>query len=182
RPAAVEDPVRDRAGDERDDRARGRADAHDVENREHDRAGPGGDDRAERVAGDARGERRLEDAPGERRVREAQAEPGIAHRVVTVSDHRTAIVAAIASSRCRRGPRYGLVRMRIQVASDPLVLDDDLVIAGDNTPVLAALPEGLFDLIYMDPPFNTGRVQARRSLSVSADCAGDRVGFGGRRC
>ncbi|HSC02516.1 MAG TPA: site-specific DNA-methyltransferase [Solirubrobacteraceae bacterium] len=71
--------------------------------------------------------------------------------------------------------------MRIQVANDPLVLDDDLVIAGDNTPVLAALPDGFFDLIYMDPPFNTGRAQARRSLSVSADCDGDRVGFGGRR-
>jgi DNA modification methylase len=71
--------------------------------------------------------------------------------------------------------------MRIQVANDPLVLDDDLVIAGDNTPVLAALPGGFFDLIYMDPPFNTGRAQARRSLSVSADCDGDRVGFGGRR-
>jgi site-specific DNA-methyltransferase (adenine-specific) len=72
--------------------------------------------------------------------------------------------------------------MRIQGAADPLVLDDDLVIAGDNTPVLAALPEGFFDLIYMDPPFNTGRAQARRSLSVVADAAGgDRVGFGGRR-
>jgi site-specific DNA-methyltransferase (adenine-specific) len=34
----------------------------------------------------------------------------------------------------------------------------------------------------MDPPFNTGRARARRSLSVAADPAGgDRVGFGGRR-
>ncbi|MGH2881548.1 MAG: DNA-methyltransferase, partial [Solirubrobacteraceae bacterium] len=71
--------------------------------------------------------------------------------------------------------------MRIQVASEPLVLDDDLVIAGNNTPVLAALPDGLFDLIYMDPPFNTGRAQARRSLAVEACADGDRVGFGGRR-
>jgi len=72
--------------------------------------------------------------------------------------------------------------MRIQAASDPLVLDDDLVIAGDNTPVLSALPDGFFDLIYMDPPFNTGRTQARRSISAVADASdGDRVGFGGRR-
>jgi site-specific DNA-methyltransferase (adenine-specific) len=72
--------------------------------------------------------------------------------------------------------------MRIQVATDPLVLDDDLVIAGENADVLAALPTGFFDLVYMDPPFNTGRAQARRSLSVVADAAGgDRVGFGGRR-
>ena len=71
--------------------------------------------------------------------------------------------------------------MRIQPAADSIVLDDDLVIAGENARVLAALPESFFDLIYMDPPFNTGRAQARRSLSVVADASGDRVGFGGRR-
>ena len=43
--------------------------------------------------------------------------------------------------------------------------------------MLAQLPEGAFDLIYMDPPFNTGRAQARRSLSVVADGSGDRVGL-----
>ena len=61
------------------------------------------------------------------------------------------------------------------------MLDDDLVVAGDNAAVLAKLPAGAFDLIYMDPPFNTGRAQARRSLSVEASVDGDRVGFGGRR-
>ncbi|HTP18293.1 MAG TPA: site-specific DNA-methyltransferase [Solirubrobacteraceae bacterium] len=71
--------------------------------------------------------------------------------------------------------------MRTQTASDPIVLDDDLIVAGENAAVLAQLPEGAFDLIYMDPPFNTGRAQARRSLSVVADSDGDRVGFGGRR-
>jgi site-specific DNA-methyltransferase (adenine-specific) len=71
--------------------------------------------------------------------------------------------------------------MRVQVATEPLVLDDDLVLAGDNAGVLERLPEGFFDLIYMDPPFNTGRAQARRSLAVTAAVDGDRVGFGGRR-
>ena len=73
--------------------------------------------------------------------------------------------------------------MRIQRATDPIVLDDDLVVSGDNTGVLAQLPAAFFDLIYMDPPFNTGRAQARHTLSVEAaqDGAGDRVGFGGRR-
>jgi site-specific DNA-methyltransferase (adenine-specific) len=33
----------------------------------------------------------------------------------------------------------------------------------------------------MDPPFNTGGAQARRSLAVEADPAATRVGFGGRR-
>jgi site-specific DNA-methyltransferase (adenine-specific) len=72
--------------------------------------------------------------------------------------------------------------MRIQSADDELVLDSDLVVAGENALVLPRLPEGFFDLIYMDPPFNTGRAQARHTLSVVAasDGAGDRVGFGGR--
>jgi site-specific DNA-methyltransferase (adenine-specific) len=71
--------------------------------------------------------------------------------------------------------------MRIQTSDESLVLDDDLVIAGDNLGVLAGLPEGAFDLVYMDPPFNTGRAQSRHSLSVVACADGDRVGFGGRR-
>jgi site-specific DNA-methyltransferase (adenine-specific) len=71
--------------------------------------------------------------------------------------------------------------VRIQSTGDELVLDDDLVIAGDNQPVLAGLPPETFDLVYMDPPFNTGRAQARDTLSVLADANGDRVGFGGRR-
>jgi site-specific DNA-methyltransferase (adenine-specific) len=65
--------------------------------------------------------------------------------------------------------------------SDRLILDDDLVIQGDNAHVLAALPEQTFDLIYVDPPFNTGRSQARRTLSVTARPDGERTGFGGRR-
>jgi site-specific DNA-methyltransferase (adenine-specific) len=71
--------------------------------------------------------------------------------------------------------------MRVQTAAMAPVLDDDLVIEGDNAEVLAALPEGTFDLIYVDPPFNTGRAQSRNTLSVSSDPAGSRIGFGGRR-
>jgi DNA modification methylase len=71
--------------------------------------------------------------------------------------------------------------MRVQPALQEIALDDDLVLAGDNELALAKLPDGCFDLIYMDPPFNTGRAQARRTLSVVADGAGERVGFGGRR-
>jgi site-specific DNA-methyltransferase (adenine-specific) len=71
--------------------------------------------------------------------------------------------------------------MRVQTAAMPPVLDDDLVIEGDNAGVLAALPEQSFDLVYVDPPFNTGRAQARSTLAVAKDPAGARVGFGGRR-
>jgi site-specific DNA-methyltransferase (adenine-specific) len=71
--------------------------------------------------------------------------------------------------------------MRFQAAGEPIVVDDDLVVAGDNAPVLAALPEEHFDLVYLDPPFNTGGAQTRRSFAVQADPGSGRIGFGGRR-
>jgi site-specific DNA-methyltransferase (adenine-specific) len=71
--------------------------------------------------------------------------------------------------------------MRICSAADRLLLDDDLLIAGDNADALDKLPASTFDLIYLDPPFNTRHPQARHTLSVSAAVDGDRVGFGGRR-
>ncbi|MBP9114463.1 MAG: site-specific DNA-methyltransferase [Polyangiaceae bacterium] len=37
------------------------------------------------------------------------------------------------------------------------------------------------DLIYIDPPFNTGKVQERSVLKTSEDADGDRTGFGGKR-
>jgi site-specific DNA-methyltransferase (adenine-specific) len=81
-----------------------------------------------------------------------------------------------------RSNRYLCVpEVRVQSAADDLVLDDDLVIAGDNATVLPRLPAGSFDLVYFDPPFNTGRAQARRTLSAVADGNGDRIGFAGRR-
>jgi site-specific DNA-methyltransferase (adenine-specific) len=70
--------------------------------------------------------------------------------------------------------------MRIQSADEPIVLDEDLVIAGDNAAALAELAPATFDLVYMDPPFNTGRAQTRSSLAVTADPRARRVGFGGR--
>jgi site-specific DNA-methyltransferase (adenine-specific) len=71
--------------------------------------------------------------------------------------------------------------VRIQPADHEIVLDDDLLIVGDNADVLDRLPVDSFDLVYLDPPFNTGRAQARRTLEVAPDPAGGRVGFGGRR-
>jgi site-specific DNA-methyltransferase (adenine-specific) len=70
--------------------------------------------------------------------------------------------------------------MRLQDAASPVDLDDDLVIASDNLPVLKRLPDGAFDLVYVDPPFNTGRAQARSTVTSVADPRAGRVGFGGR--
>ena len=70
--------------------------------------------------------------------------------------------------------------MRLQSAEDPLSLDEDLVLQGDNLSALARLPGGAFDLVYMDPPFNTGRARIHRATAVVADDTATRVGFGGR--
>jgi site-specific DNA-methyltransferase (adenine-specific) len=52
---------------------------------------------------------------------------------------------------------------------------------GDNLPILQSLPAGSVELIYIDPPFNTGRVQARTQIKTERNPNGDRTGFAGRR-
>lgn len=75
--------------------------------------------------------------------------------------------------------------MRVLSTGDPIELaDEDLVIEGENLAVLPRLPDGAFDLVYVDPPFNTGRTQERRTLATEATAGGedgDRTGFAGRR-
>jgi site-specific DNA-methyltransferase (adenine-specific) len=51
----------------------------------------------------------------------------------------------------------------------------------DNLEALERLADESVDLIYIDPPFNTGRVQRREQLRTERDEQGDRVGFGGHR-
>ena len=59
---------------------------------------------------------------------------------------------------------------------DAIALEDDLVVGADNADALPRLPGGAFDLIYVDPPFNTGRAQRRGALSY-ADAHEDYLGF-----
>lgn len=61
------------------------------------------------------------------------------------------------------------------------LLRGNVLAFGDNLPVLEALPGGSVDLIYIDPPFNTGKAQRHTQLRTVADDAGDRTGFAGRR-
>jgi site-specific DNA-methyltransferase (adenine-specific) len=56
----------------------------------------------------------------------------------------------------------------------------NLVVHGDNLPSLAMLPDASFRLIYIDPPFNTGRVQARQTMTTVRTAGGARKGFQGR--
>ena len=56
------------------------------------------------------------------------------------------------------------------------------VVRGECLDVLRAMPDASVDLVYIDPPFNTGRVQKRmRMRSVRDERGGDRTGFAGRR-
>lgn len=56
------------------------------------------------------------------------------------------------------------------------------IILGDNTSALRSLPDSFARLIYIDPPFNTGKAQKRERIQVTpAIGEGDRTGFGGRR-
>jgi site-specific DNA-methyltransferase (adenine-specific) len=55
------------------------------------------------------------------------------------------------------------------------------ILHADNLDALRTLPSGSIPLIYIDPPFNTGRRQSRPQLRTIQDEAGDRKGFGGKR-
>jgi site-specific DNA-methyltransferase (adenine-specific) len=55
------------------------------------------------------------------------------------------------------------------------------VIQGDNLAVLQSMPDESVQLIYVDPPFNTGRVQSRGSSKTTRTETGNRIGFKGQR-
>jgi site-specific DNA-methyltransferase (adenine-specific) len=56
-----------------------------------------------------------------------------------------------------------------------------VILLGDNLPLLRELEDESVQMVYTDPPFNTGRVQARKRLATVASANGDRTGFGGKR-
>ena len=56
-----------------------------------------------------------------------------------------------------------------------------LIIQSDNLAYLATLADGAVDLIYIDPPFNTGKARRHARLRTTRSDEGTRIGFGGRR-
>jgi len=58
---------------------------------------------------------------------------------------------------------------------------DDQILLGENLELLGAFADGSFQLVYIDPPFNTGKVQERRTLEAVRDAGGERTGFQGQR-
>jgi site-specific DNA-methyltransferase (adenine-specific) len=55
------------------------------------------------------------------------------------------------------------------------------IVLADNLAVLAETPSESVDLIYVDPPFNTGRTQTLSRIRTLRDVDGDRTGFHGHR-
>ncbi len=55
------------------------------------------------------------------------------------------------------------------------------ILQGDNLPILKSMEDASFDLIYIDPPFNSGRTQARKRTKTVQDENGDRTGYKGKR-
>jgi site-specific DNA-methyltransferase (adenine-specific) len=57
----------------------------------------------------------------------------------------------------------------------------DQILLGDNLEVLRAFASESFQLVYIDPPFNTGKTQTRNTLQTTGGADGERTGFQGRR-
>jgi len=57
---------------------------------------------------------------------------------------------------------------------------EDQILLGDNLELLPALPDSSFQLIYIDPPFNTGSTRTRDTIAAVQDDRAARRGFGGR--
>ncbi len=69
----------------------------------------------------------------------------------------------------------------LEAGDGPIVRAEGRIVLDDNLVVLGTLADASVDLIYVDPPFNTGGEQRRRTVETRADPDGERVGFGGRR-
>lgn len=60
-----------------------------------------------------------------------------------------------------------------------LTADQDFVFKADNMDVLSKIESGSVQLVYIDPPFNTGKVQRRESIKTVRSETGTRKGFKG---
>lgn len=59
--------------------------------------------------------------------------------------------------------------------------DSVKIVNGDNLPFLNRMSSSSVNLIYIDPPFNTGKTQKRETIKTIRSEQGDRVGFQGER-
>ena len=57
----------------------------------------------------------------------------------------------------------------------------DQILLGENLELMDAFADASFQLVYVDPPFNTGKPQRRRTIEAVRNADGERLGFGGQR-
>lgn len=62
------------------------------------------------------------------------------------------------------------------------IVFENKILHGDNLAFLRAIPDASIRLIYIDPPFNTGKIQSRTQIKTESvdKTLGDRVGFCGK--
>jgi site-specific DNA-methyltransferase (adenine-specific) len=63
----------------------------------------------------------------------------------------------------------------------PVATIENYLYQGDNLGVLKSIPDSSIQLIYIDPPFNTGRSQQRSKTTTRRSESGNRIGFKGQR-
>jgi site-specific DNA-methyltransferase (adenine-specific) len=63
----------------------------------------------------------------------------------------------------------------------PVATIENYLYQGDNLGVLKSIPDSSIQLIYIDPPFNTGRLQQRSKTTTQRSESGKRIGFKGQR-
>jgi site-specific DNA-methyltransferase (adenine-specific) len=72
-----------------------------------------------------------------------------------------------------------------KIAPEPSLRDEvnapGRIIRSENLAALRELRSSSVELIYVDPPFNTGITQRRKRVRTVRDIDGDRIGFGGKR-
>jgi site-specific DNA-methyltransferase (adenine-specific) len=66
------------------------------------------------------------------------------------------------------------------VSSDPASPIEDQILLGESLELLPRLASETFTLVYLDPPFNTGRTQVRSTMRAVRDPSSGRTGFAGR--
>jgi site-specific DNA-methyltransferase (adenine-specific) len=63
----------------------------------------------------------------------------------------------------------------------PMATLENTLFFGDNLTVLKLIPDSSVQLVYIDPPFNTGREQQRSKVTTKRNNEGNRIGFKGER-
>jgi site-specific DNA-methyltransferase (adenine-specific) len=63
----------------------------------------------------------------------------------------------------------------------PMATLENTLYSGENLTVLKLIPDSSVQLVYIDPPFNTGREQQRSKVTTKRNNEGNRIGFKGER-